>query len=57
MCRVYLSSSDGGQLSRPSLSEHVDTKSCITCDPRMAIAPKYAVQAFALLNESPATQV
>ncbi|KAG5255112.1 HEAT repeat-containing [Salix suchowensis] len=65
--KVYLSSpssgtgnSDGGsQLSGlPSLrnSESLETKGCISRDPTGAPVPKYAMQAFSLLSESPKIQ-
>ncbi|WCJ31315.1 hypothetical protein M5689_012818 [Euphorbia peplus] len=64
LLKVYLSSSahsgtKSDQLSGlPSLtnSEHPDTKTCITFDEKTTVAPKSAVKAFALLNESPQTQ-
>ncbi|KAJ6753647.1 hypothetical protein OIU79_026476 [Salix purpurea] len=65
--KVYLSSpnsgtgnSDGGsQLSGLPLrrnSESLETKGCISCDPTGAPVPKYAMQAFSLLSESPKIQ-
>uniref|UniRef100_A0A6N2LY33 Uncharacterized protein n=1 Tax=Salix viminalis TaxID=40686 RepID=A0A6N2LY33_SALVM len=65
--KVYLSSpnsgtgnSDGGsQLSAPPLlrnSESLETKGCISRDPTGAPVPKYAMQAFSLLSESPKIQ-
>jgi hypothetical protein len=66
--RVYLSSPNSGtgssvggsQLSGLPLlrkSESLETKDCIPCDPTGAPVPKYAMQAFSLLNESPKIQV
>ncbi|CAK7338315.1 unnamed protein product [Dovyalis caffra] len=65
--KVYLSppysgtgSSHGGsQLSGLPLltnTDFLETKGCISCDPIGAPAPKYAMQAFSLLNESPKVQ-
>lgn len=65
--KVYLSSPAGtksggsfgsGQLSALGLlanPDSLETKSCITCDPRTS-SPSFAISAFALLNESPAAQ-
>ncbi|XP_065862224.1 uncharacterized protein [Euphorbia lathyris] len=49
--KAYLSGS-----SSLTNSEPTDTETCMTFEPRATIAPKYAVKAFALLNESPQTQ-
>ncbi|KAJ9182769.1 hypothetical protein P3X46_006725 [Hevea brasiliensis] len=66
--KVYTSSSPctgsggsfgGGQLSGLTLranSDYLENKSCITCEPRATSAPKNAIKAFALLNESPEAQ-
>ncbi|XP_011030912.1 PREDICTED: uncharacterized protein LOC105130206 isoform X2 [Populus euphratica] len=61
--KVYLSSPNlgtgsslgGSQLSGHSLTNS-ETKGCISCDPNRAPVPKYAMQAFSLLNESPKIQ-
>jgi hypothetical protein len=67
MHRVYLSSPNlgtgsslgGSQLSGHPLtnSDFLETNGCIICDPNRAPVPKYAMQAFSLLNESPKIQV
>ncbi|KAJ6301017.1 hypothetical protein OIU77_015341 [Salix suchowensis] len=52
-------SAGGSQLSGlPSLrnSESLETKGCISRDPTGAPVPKYAMQAFSLLSESPKIQ-
>ncbi|KAG6755376.1 hypothetical protein POTOM_041197 [Populus tomentosa] len=64
--KVYLSSPNlgtgsslgGSQLSSHQLtnSDFLETKGCISCDPNRAPVPKYAMQAFSLLNESPKIQ-
>ncbi|KAL3576757.1 hypothetical protein D5086_022040 [Populus alba] len=64
--KVYLSppnlgtgsSLGGSQLSGHQLtnSDILETKACISCDPNRAPVPKYAMQAFSLLNESPKIQ-
>ncbi|KAL9383204.1 hypothetical protein Peur_023527 [Populus x canadensis] len=64
--KVYLSSPNlgtgsslgGSQLSGHPLtnSDFLETKGCISCDPNRAPVPKYAMQAFSLLNESPKIQ-
>ncbi|XP_011048250.1 PREDICTED: uncharacterized protein LOC105142358 isoform X2 [Populus euphratica] len=65
--KVYLSSPNSGtassvggsQLSGLPLlrkSDSLETKDCIPCDPTGAPVPKYAMQAFSLLNESPKIQ-
>ncbi|KAF2285878.1 hypothetical protein GH714_008655 [Hevea brasiliensis] len=66
--KVYTSSSPytgsggsfgDGQLSGLTLranSDYLENKSCITCEPRATSAPKNAIKAFALLNESPEAQ-
>ncbi|KAH8494494.1 hypothetical protein H0E87_021040 [Populus deltoides] len=52
------SSLGGSQLSGHSLtnSDFLETNGCISCDPNRAPVPKYAMQAFSLLNESPKIQ-
>uniref|UniRef100_A0A6N2ME77 Uncharacterized protein n=1 Tax=Salix viminalis TaxID=40686 RepID=A0A6N2ME77_SALVM len=56
----YNGNSDGdSQLSGPPLlrnSESLETKGCISRDPTGAPVPKYAMQAFSLLSESPKIQ-
>uniref|UniRef100_A0A6M2EQZ3 Uncharacterized protein n=1 Tax=Populus davidiana TaxID=266767 RepID=A0A6M2EQZ3_9ROSI len=64
--KVYLSppnlgtgsSLGGSQLSGHPLtnSDFLETNGCISCDPNRAPVPKYAMQAFSLLNESPKIQ-
>lgn len=64
--KVYLSSPNlgtgsslgGSQLSGHPLtnSDFLETNGCISCDPNRAPVPKYAMQAFSLLNESPKIQ-
>lgn len=64
--KVYLSSPNlgagsslgGSQLSGHQLtnSDILETKDCISYDPNRAPVPKYAMQAFSLLNESPKIQ-
>ncbi|XWS27919.1 hypothetical protein CRYUN_Cryun25bG0021700 [Craigia yunnanensis] len=58
--KVYLSSpnsADTAQVSRLSLfSNPEETKDCVACDVKATSVPKHAIQAFKLLNESPAAQ-
>ncbi|KAJ8754636.1 hypothetical protein K2173_010727 [Erythroxylum novogranatense] len=51
--------SSGGQLSGQNLlrsSDDLETKGFVICEPKEAPVPKFAMRAFALLNESPAVQ-